>query len=73
MTNGATPIMNNEVETKIKKRIVAEVIATLPAVNARLRKNVTVYFSNLKMIVLIGWNAQLSKLWLRCCALTNDG
>jgi hypothetical protein len=51
MTNGATPVMNNEVETKIKKRIAAEVIATPPAVNARLRKSVIVFFSDLKMIV----------------------
>ena len=71
MTNGATPVRNNEMETKIKKRSAAEVIATPPAVNARLRKNVIVCFSNLKMIVLIGRNAQLSKLWPRCYILIN--
>jgi hypothetical protein len=61
MTNGATPVMNNEMETKIKKRTAAEVIATLPAVNARLRKNVIVVFSDLKMIVLIGRNVSYSQ------------
>jgi hypothetical protein len=42
MTSGDAPVRNNEMETKIKKRSAAEVIATPPVSDTRLRKNVIV-------------------------------
>ena len=44
MTSGDAPVMNNEMEAKIKKRIAAVVIATPHVAAARLRKNVIVFF-----------------------------
>ena len=44
VTSGATPVRNNEMETKIKKRMAAEVIATQPVIDARFRKKVIISF-----------------------------
>ena len=44
VTSGATPLRNNKDEAKIKKRMVADVIATQPVIDAILRKKVIISF-----------------------------